>query len=364
MTTELIAPDIRIAETLPSSFYSDEAVYRRCLDKVFGRSWQFIGDVAQVKMPGAVLPFQLLEGSLDEPLLLTRDWQDEIHLVSNVCTHRGYLVAEHAGCERHLRCRYHGRRFELDGRFKSMPEFDGVENFPSPSDDLPKIPLGRWGSFLFAGLAPPQALDELLDDVERRLGWLPWTEFAFDPATSRDYLVQANWALYCDNYLEGFHIPFVHGSLDSVLDYGSYRTELFRWSSLQIGEASGDVVAFDLPASSPEHGKSIGAYYYFLFPNTMLNFYPWGVSVNVVKPLGPQRTRVSFLSYLWDASRIEGSAGEQVDRVEREDEVVVEGVQKGVRSRFYDRGRYSPTREQGVHHFHRLLTQALGAAQE
>ena len=359
MTADLIHPDIRLAETLPSRFYSDEAIYQRCLGKVFGRSWQFIGDETLIKMPGAVHPFRLLEGSLDEPLLLTRDWQDQVHLMSNVCTHRGYLVAEHGGCERHLRCRYHGRRFELDGRFKSMPEFDCVENFPSPADDLPKVPLGRWGRFFFAGLAPPQALDELLEDVERRLGWLPWHEFVFDPVDSRDYLVQANWALYCDNYLEGFHIPFVHGSLEASLDYGSYRTELFRWCNLQIGEAADDVLAFELPESSPEYGQRIGAYYYFLFPNTMLNFYPWGLSVNVVKPQGPHRTRISFLSYVWDEKRIEASAGNQIDRVEREDEVVVEGVQMGVRSRFYDRGRYSPTREQGVHHFHRLLTEAL-----
>jgi len=91
----------------------------------------------------------------------------------------------------------------------------------------------------------------------------------------------------------------------------------------------------------------------------MLNFYPWGLSVNVVRPLGPELTKVSFLPYVWDASKLDAGAGAALDRVEREDEVVVEAVQKGVRSRFYDRGRFSVRREQGVHHFHRLLAQAL-----
>ncbi|MEM1179526.1 MAG: aromatic ring-hydroxylating dioxygenase subunit alpha [Acidobacteriota bacterium] len=357
--SELIASQIEKAATLPSAYYTDEELFRRSIERIFARSWQFIGDTSQIKMPGAVQPFTLLEGSLEEPLLLTRDWDDKVHLMSNVCTHRGYLVAEQAGCERHLRCRYHGRRFSLDGRLKSMPEFSNVEGFPAPQDDLPQVPFDRWGKFLFAGLAPTHALDELLEDVKYRLGWLPLDEFAFDPHGTRDYLVKANWALYCDNYLEGFHIPFVHSSLDAALDYGSYRTEIFSWSNLQLGEAQGDVETFDLPPEAPDYGRPIGAFYYFLFPNTMLNFYPWGLSVNVVKPLSIDRTRVSFISYLWDESKVETSAGNQIDRVEREDEVVVEGVQRGVRSRLYDRGRYSPKREAGVHHFHRLIAAAL-----
>ncbi len=91
----------------------------------------------------------------------------------------------------------------------------------------------------------------------------------------------------------------------------------------------------------------------------MLNVYPWGISVNVVRPLAADRTRVSFLSYVWDPSRLDRGAGAGLDRVEREDEAIVESVQRGMRSRLYRRGRYSPTREQGTHHFHRLLERFL-----
>ncbi|HVD51611.1 MAG TPA: SRPBCC family protein, partial [Candidatus Udaeobacter sp.] len=82
-------------------------------------------------------------------------------------------------------------------------------------------------------------------------------------------------------------------------------------------------------------------------------------SVNVVTPLAVDRTRVSFLPFVWDAAKRESGAGAGLDRVEREDEAVVESVQRGVRSRLYDRGRYSPAREGGVHHFHRLLAEFM-----
>jgi len=355
-----IDPDIQRAATLPAWVYADPEVYRRSLERVFARSWQLVADVSAVKVPGQAHPFILLEGSLDEPLLLTRDQADAVHCLSNVCTHRGNLVAESGGgAAPFLRCRYHGRRFGLDGRFLSMPEFERAERFPSAADDLPRVPFGVWSGFVFAALAPAVPLDALLSGLDARVGWLPWNELAFDPTRSRDYLVRANWALYCDNYLEGFHIPYVHAGLAGALDYSGYTTELLPYGSLQVGAAASGEEAFDLPAGSPDAGRRIAAYYYWLFPNTMLNVYPWGVSVNVVKPLAPDRTRVSFLAYVWAPAKLDRGAGSGLDRVEREDEAVVESVQRGIRSRLYDRGRYSPDREQGVHHFHRLLAEAL-----
>ena len=354
--------DIRRASTLPAWVYSDPELHARARERVFARSWQLVADADRLRAPGQVLPCTLLEGCLDEPLLLTRDRDDALHCLSNVCTHRGNLVCESEGVESQLRCRYHGRRFGLDGRFQFMPEFEGVASFPSRADDLPAYPFGAWEKLVFASLDPAMPFVDLLAPVRERCGWLPLREATFDATRSRDYLVHANWALYCDNYLEGFHIPFVHAGLATALDYGAYTTELFRWSSLQLGVASEGETAFVPPAGSHDHGKRVAAYYWWLYPNTMLNFYPWGLSANVVRPLAVDRTRVSYLSFVWDSSKLGGGAGAALDRVEREDEVIVESVQRGVRARAYERGRYSPTREQGVHHFHRLLAGALGGA--
>ena len=162
--------------------------------------------------------------------------------------------------------------------------------------------------------------------------------------------------MYVDNYLEGFHIPFVHGDLHQVLDYDAYRTELFDGGVLQIGIANDGESSFDLPEGHPDFGQKIAAYYYWLFPGLMLNFYPWGLSVNLVIPEAVDRTRIVYHGFVGDSSMLGKGAGGDLDKVEAEDQFVVEGCQKGVSSLAYDRGRYSPTKETGVHHFHRILT--------
>jgi choline monooxygenase len=352
--------DITRASTPPSAIYHDAAAYARQRDRIFARSWQLAGDAPRLKAPGHVVPFTLLPGCLDEPLLLTRDQDGTAHCMSNVCTHRGALVVEGEGHANSLRCRYHGRRFGLDGCMQHMPEFDGVQNFPASSDDLPRLPLHSWGPLLFTSLDPLVPFEEWIAPVRARVDWLPLDSFVHDPHASRDYLMNCSWALYTENFLEEFHIPYIHGrSLSGALDYDTYRTELFDWCSLQLGPARGSEPAFELPAGHPDEGTRVAAWYFWLFPNIMLNFYPWGLSVNVVHPLGAERTRVSFITYVYDASRRGVGAGGDLHRVEMEDEEIVESVQKGVRSRLYDRGRYSPRRETGTHHFHRLLATTL-----
>ena len=279
-----------------------------------------------------------------------------LHGYSNVCTHRGTLVCENEGVENFLRCRYHGRRFALDGHFLSMPEFEGVEGFPSASV---KVPFGQLGKPLFASLAPSCPFDELVADVRARCGFMPWNRAVFDASRSREYLVQANWALHCDNYREGFHNPYVHAGLAQAIDYSSDRCEVFAWSTLQPGVTLPGVEAFELPAGHSDSGTRVGAYYWWLYPNTMLNLYPWGVPLNVVRPLAVDRSKVSFLAFVWDPDKLDRGAGMGLDRVEREDEVIVESVQRGTRARLYERGRYPPARETGVHRFHQRMVGAL-----
>jgi choline monooxygenase len=354
-----IDPDIRTASTLPGRFYVAPDAYAAVVESVFRRSWQLVADAKDLGPPGSVQPFVLLEGCLDEPLLITRNEQGRIRCLSNVCTHRGNLLVEAPGRHRTLICRYHGRRFDLDGCFQSMPEFEGAKGFPRKEDDLPGLEKGEWNRFVFTTMRAPCGFDEMVSPIGERLHGMPFDRLALDAAGTRDYEVHANWALYVENYLEGFHIPFVHAGLNRVVEYDTYTTELLLHGVLQIGYAKGGEGAFDLPLQSPDHGRAVAAYYYWLFPNTMLNFYPWGLSINIVKPLGIFRTRVTYWTYVWDETRRERGAGAGLDKVEMEDEAVVEAVQKGVRSRLYGRGRYSPTRELGVHHFHRLLADAL-----
>lgn len=352
-----VDPNIARAQTLPPEFYRSIHYLEESKEKVFARSWQLVGDTDQVKEPGWTTPVELLPHYLAEPLLLTRDKKNDLHCLSNACTHRGNLVVDKPCKLNDLRCKYHGRRFSLDGQFLSMPEFKEVENFPTADDHLTSLPLFQMGKWLFTRLSTGADAQAFFKPMIDRIGWMPFDQFVFHPGLSRDYPVQANWALYCENYLEGFHIPFVHAGLNSVIDYSNYAVELHRYSSLQLGIAKDGELVFDLPASSPDYGKKIAGYYFWVFPNLMFNFYPWGLSINVVKPLSPSSCVVSFLSYVWNESFLRQGAGGDLHKVELEDEEVVQNVQKGIQSRFYRYGRYSATRETGTHHFHRLIAE-------
>jgi choline monooxygenase len=339
-----VDPDIRVAQTLPGAFYSDADAYARSRERIFARTWQWLGDLGDVAAARTLSPRDLLPGLLDEPLLLARDDAGALRCLSNVCTHRGNILVKSACAAQEIRCGYHSRRFDLAGRMTFMPEFGEAKNFPAASDDLPAVAFGEWAGHGFAALDPLAPLADFVGDMQRAVTALPLERMRLDASRSRDYDIDAHWALYVENYLEGLHIPFVHAGLNEALDYSAYGGELHRWSNVQTARAKDATPA---------------AQYWWIFPNLMLNFYPWGLSLNLVQPRSIERTRVLFRSYVWDASKLEQGAGAALDRVEAEDEAIVHAVQRGVRSRLYTRGRYSPTRERGVHHFHRLLAGLL-----
>jgi choline monooxygenase len=245
------------------------------------------------------------------------------------------------------------------GKFEYMPEFSKAKNFPRPCDDLHTFPLVKWGKLLFAGLNPTFDFQKVINKINERVGFLPIDGFLPDSSLSKDFTINAHWALYCDNYLEGFHIPFVHKDLNEVLDYNVYKTEVYDHCNLQIGYSEDDSDVFNLPEGHIDFGKNVAAYYYWVFPNMMFNFYPWGLSINIVKPISDSLTKISFRSYVLDESKLNRGAGNQLQKVEEEDEFVVENVHNGLRSSFYKAGRFSPTKEQGVHHFHRLISEFL-----
>lgn len=356
-----IDPDIRRARTPPSALYHDPQWFQRIGERILARTWHANPDPPlPACAPGTAVPWNLLPGALDEPLLLTTEEDGTRHLLSNVCTHRGATLIERP-CEglKALRCPYHGRRFGLDGRFVSMPRFEGAQDFPGPSDSLPRVQMGQWAGLTFASLDPAHPLEALVGPMDQRLSFLPVASAQLSPAHCRDYHVPANWALYCDNYLEGFHIPYVHPTLNRALDFEGYETQTFALGSVQLGRASEGAPCFAPPKSHPDHEGRVAGYYFWLLPTTMVNAYPWGLSINLVLPLSPTRTRVVFLTYIWDGSLHDRGAGAGLEQVEYEDEAIVERCQRGVRSRLYDRGRYSPQQEVGTHHFHRLLASML-----
>ena len=350
-----ITKNIEESSTLPSTFYSSKELFFETIDSVFSRSWHLVSDQSKLDIDKSVLPFILMEDLIPEPLLLV-NLNNEISCYSNVCTHRGNLLVNDPGLLKHgIMCGYHGRRFDLSGKFLSMPETKGMKNFPCENDDLPKVPCQKWRQFIFTGLNPKISINDLVSDMEKRISWMPIEDFEYREDLSKQYEINANWALYCDNYLEGFHIPFIHNDLNAVLDYENYDVDLFPYSNLQIGYSNDKEICFDLPEESYDYGENIAAYYFWLFPNMMFNFYPWGLSLNIITPISIDKTKVEFKSYVWKEDLLKMGAGADVNKVELEDQQIVQNVQKGVKSRLYNHGRFSPKMEKGVHHFHTLL---------
>lgn len=352
--------NIASAKTLTKDFYTDTRYFELSKENIFSKAWHFMGTSSVLTDGQNLVPHVVLKDFMNEHLLLSRDSTGQLRCLSNVCTHRGALLVQSPCAGKDIRCPYHGRRFDLQGKFLSMPEFKEVENFPSPSDDLTPLPLFEIGPLLFTSLTNALPAASFFFDMLERIKWMPLQQLVYKQELSKTYALHAHWALYCENYLEGFHIPFVHASLNQVIDFNSYTTERFQYANLQLGIAKKDQLIFDIPKTSPDFGKRVGAYYFWVFPNLMFNFYPWGLSLNIVKPVSPQKTTVEFHTFIWDESLFNQGAGSDLNRVEMEDEAIVESVQQGIHSRFYSHGRYSVKHETGTHHFHQLIKQFVG----
>ena len=349
MPGELIDSDIRVARTLPSNFYTGEEEFN-ALKSVFS-GWQFAAHKSELESI-TIKPLDHIESITGESMVLTKT--DEVRCMSNVCTHRGMRLAISECDKKTLQCAYHGRTFDLKGNFRNMPEFEQAIDFPSERDDLPQFPIEEYLGMYFTSQSDCEPLP--WDALKPRLDFLNIQSLKHDPTRDRDHQVSANWMLYVDNYLEGFHIPFVHPELNQALDYSGYITETFEGGVIQIGKAVEGDVKFDLPPGHPDEGEDVAAYYLWLFPNMMFNFYPWGMSLNLVIPVSPNQCRILYKGYVGDSELAEQGAGSILDTVEIQDQEIIEMVQKGMSSNVYDRGRYSPTREQGVHHFHRIIS--------
>jgi choline monooxygenase len=240
-----------------------------------------------------------------------------------------------------------------------MPGFEDVKNFPTKKDNLKSIPTLKWNNFIFTSLNPSIDITPVLNDIETRLPSFPFDELTHDENNSATWEIDAHWALYCENYLEGFHVPFVHKGLAKDIDVGNYETQLLENGVLQIAEGEDTIEILKDPRNP---SRNIYGLYYWIFPNIMLNFYSWGLSVNIIEPISTEKTRIRFLSYSIGTEAQPQKGDATLEGIELEDQSVVQSVQKGVKSRYYKRGRYSPEHEKGVHHFHGLLADSLNSS--
>ncbi|MEK6301892.1 MAG: SRPBCC family protein [Acidobacteriota bacterium] len=343
------------AATLPSDWYTSAETLELEKQRVFGRSWQLVGRAEQVARPGDYFTASIA----DEPIIVARAADEKLRAFSNVCRHRAGPVASGSGNRRAFQCGYHGWSYSLDGRLLGTPEFDEVECFSKEANSLPEFKVETAGALVFVNLDPGSPpLAETLEDLSSLVGHSDLS--AVKPAARKDWYVDCNWKVYVDNYLEGYHIPIVHPALNREIDYGQYRSETRNYYSIQhspIRESARRL-------NKDELADKNKVQFLWLFPNLMLNIYPDNYSTNLIVPVGPERTLTVFEWYVRDLDRNDVQEAlkrsiEFSDEIQREDIAICEAVQRGLRSRMYTSGRYSVKRENGVHHFHGLLTKSL-----
>ena len=344
MTPFVLEPRLERATTLPSHYYTDPLLLAAETERIFARTWQLVGHAGLVKEQGSY--FTAVVGN--EPIIVVRGSDGELAALSNVCRHRAGPVARAAGRCRAFQCGYHGWTYALDGRLLGTPELDGIEQFDRAAFALPRFRVATWLDLVFVNLEPAApSLEDYLGDLTTRFDTRRFASVRL--AHRKEWEIRCNWKVYVDNYLEGYHIPVVHPALFRRLDYGAYRVETGGLHSRQ---------------HAPLRGEAGEAFYYWVFPNLMLNVYPDSFQLNLVTPLAPERARVRFEWYLLDPGR-PGAADELArgiafsEEVQREDTAICEAVQEGLRSRTCEQGRYSVRRENGVHHFHGLLHRFL-----
>ena len=368
--------NIECAWTLPSRLYTDPAMLELEREKIFRRTWQLVGNTRQACGESGGTAKTLCDPETyfcadvaGEPVVVARDGGGVLRAFSNVCRHRAGPIAEGAGCRSVFRCGYHGWTYTLDGRLIGTPDVEGMEFFDRSTMGMVPLALSAWEQFLLVNFdAGTPSLAAFLEDIPERAQRFGVSQMEF--AERRDYVVNCNWKVYVDNYLEGYHIPIAHPGLMREIDYANYRVEARRYSSQQIapvkpkaGAASGDPDSNGGERVYGAQGED-EALYYWVFPNLMLNLYPGNLQVNLIVPLSQEKTLTIFEWYYRDASSpaVRESMQKAVEfshQVQEEDIRLCEAVQRGLRSSTYDRGRYSVKRENGVHHFHSLLVEFL-----
>jgi phenylpropionate dioxygenase-like ring-hydroxylating dioxygenase large terminal subunit len=366
---------IECAHTLASRFYTDPHILEIEQARIFRRTWQLVGTLDQScgEVNGAKRTISDPESFFTadvsgEPVIIVRDKEGTLRAFSNVCRHRAGPITLGSGCKNVLRCQYHGWTYTLDGRLIGTPDVDGFEFFDRSTMGMVPLRCEVWEQFIFVNF------DQNAEPLAAFLGQIPQQArgFAFEGlhlAERRDYVINCNWKVYVDNYLEGYHIPIAHPGLMREIDYAQYRTDTFRYYSQQFAP-----IRALKPDDAGERAYAPGtntlqeALYFWIFPNLMLNIYPDNISTNLIVPINHEKTLTIFEWFFHDVSsqRVRERIQKAVtfsDEVQQEDILLCENVQRGLRSSTYDRGRYSVKRENGVHHFHMLLAEFLGSQQ-
>jgi phenylpropionate dioxygenase-like ring-hydroxylating dioxygenase large terminal subunit len=350
--------------TLPASWYSDPAVLRLEQEHIFKHSWQYVGVAANVAEPGQFFTCEVGE----VPIVVVRHPEGELRAFVNVCRHRGHEIAEGCGRRNTLQCPYHAWTYGLDGLLLSAPRSDREPDFAAEDWSLLPALVDTWGPLVFVNPDTSAAtLAEILGDLPNVI-----RARGLDPATleyrgrSREWMVEANWKLVVENYLECYHCPVAHKGFSRLIDVDpdAYALSTARWTSSQFGPVNAIVEEGNgrrLPYQ-PE-GPIRSSQFHYVWPNWTLNTFPGPrhLRVLVFEPCGPERTR-TYADGFWAPDTPDDVVTEITEFgavVGQEDNALVESVHRGLRSGTVEQGRLLLGSERLLQHFQLLVHDAL-----
>ena len=341
---------IKKAKTIPAKWYHSKKIFKLENRMIFLKSWHLVGSQGMLKSPGDAV----IKEVSNQPIIIIKQNDNSLKAFFNVCQHRGGPLLTKNSCIKALQCKYHGWIYNLNGGLKKVREFENVENFDFEDYNLKPINIKVWQGLLFINFNNrPNNFNSILNEISNRIKPINFSEYTFYRSVS--YHIKCNWKTYIDNFLEGYHIPFVHPKLNKVLDYKSYATEIYKNHSLQFAPINSNISPYDKST-----GLKNTAYYYTIFPNVLLNIAPGRLQTNVVKPTSPNSCVVDFDYYFDEVSNeVIKNDIKFSNEVQLEDIKICEEVQKRLESRGYNQGRISPQSEKGLYHFQSVLKEKL-----
>ena len=281
------------ATTFPAEMYSSPRIYQLELERIFGKSWYYVGHISQLQGPGSYFTVDIAE----QPLVILQNKAGELRGFFNVCTHRAGPVATGSGKCSRLTCLYHAWSFDLEGNLKGIPDMETAENFDLSCHALTAIKVDTWGPFIFVNLDPdcqplPGQLGEL-PEMFKRYRLSEWAR-----VHSVDYWTDTNWKLYVENNTESYHEPSVHPILAKY--YQDIKAEARHYYYLQCTPYLNDgdgINSFKEPGLTIEglndHEMS-GISTMSFFPNFAWIMGPNVAIIYLIDPQGLSRTRVRW----------------------------------------------------------------------
>jgi choline monooxygenase len=342
-----------MTETLPYRWYTDPDVLAQERARVFASAWQYAGHSGELAEPGSYLTLQVG----DVPLVVIRDREGTLRAFVNVCRHRGAEVVTGRGSCTTLQCHYHAWTYGLDGKLRAAPRSEADPGFDRDKLGLKPAQVDSWGPLIFVtadASAPPLAetLGEL-PGIVRRAG-LDLETLQFHQRVS--FSLGANWKIAVENYLECYHCAVAHPSFSEVIDVRPGRYLLERHPTFGSHYAS--------PRAPSANGNGeVDGQFHLIWPNIKVNVMPgWAnLSVGPLVPNGTDSTD-GFLDYFFgpdcdpdwiaDYLKLDYQVGD-------EDRVLVESVQRGMRSGAFERGRLMLPSEELIGEFQRWVAARL-----